>query len=48
MASEIQKSVHFLTCDIEEMKQWAKFKDSVQMLFEIFGKLYLTERFSVF
>ncbi|XP_060558831.1 spermatogenesis-associated protein 22-like [Ruditapes philippinarum] len=36
---ELKKSLHFLTVDVAEMKHWNKFKDSVQIIFELFGQL---------
>ncbi|XP_053375990.1 spermatogenesis-associated protein 22-like isoform X2 [Mercenaria mercenaria] len=37
--SELKKSLHLLTVDIAGLKRWNKFKDSVQIMFEVFGQL---------
>lgn len=37
--SELQKSLHVLTVDVDGMKRWNKFKDSIQIMFEIYGQM---------
>ena len=37
-SSEIEKSSHFLTTDVAGVRRWSKFKDNIQIVFEIFGK----------
>ncbi|KAL4223248.1 meiotic DNA repair synthesis [Mactra antiquata] len=36
---ELKKSLHFLSADIAKMKHWNMFKDSIQMMFQLFGQL---------
>ncbi|XP_052799337.1 spermatogenesis-associated protein 22-like [Mya arenaria] len=38
-SSDFERSTHFLTADVAGVRRWSKYKDNVQIVFEVFGFL---------
>ena len=43
--SDFEKGLHAITCNVAGLRRWNKFKDNIQLLFEVYGMLVLVITF---